>query len=176
MPIVDVTTPQEGLVAAGISVAVPRTAQQPMARIGIVCMTKRPTAFETWLKYHRDICNIEHFYLRVEDTPKLDNLLSSSPWASCVTVEYDTGARDYFGQMDRQNRHINSVLPRARAAGLDFLLHIDDDELLYCPGGLNGLQAALSRAPHSAGNIHVHNLEALPPRLDCVNPFAEVCA
>ena len=32
-------------------------------RIGIVCMTKQPTAFSTWLAYHRERCGIERFYL-----------------------------------------------------------------------------------------------------------------
>ena len=176
MPIVDVTE-QPTLIASALLAALPQhTASTPAPRIAIVCMTKRPTALSTWLSYHRLVCGIDRFYLRVEDTPELAVLLGSAPWDACVEAEYSSGVRDYFLQVDRQNQHINSVLPRARAAGFAYLLHIDDDELLYCAGNMSGLHAALSNAPASTSNLHVHNLEALLPHAECVNPFTEVVA
>ena len=78
--------------------------------------------------------------------------------------------------MDRQDSHIRSVLPHARAHGLDFLLHIDDDELLYCPGGLDALHAALRSAPAHAADLHLHNLEALLPSADVTDAFRQVTA
>ena len=156
MPIVDVTE-QPSLIASALLAALPQhTASTPAPRIAIVCMTKRPTALSTWLSYHRLVCGIDRFYLRVEDTPELAVFLGSAPWDACVEAEYSSGVRDYFLQVDRQNQHINSVLPRARAAGFAYLLHIDDDELLYCAGNMSGLHAALSNVPASTSNLHVH--------------------
>ena len=44
-----------------------------------------------------------------------------------------TEARDtrthYFEKVSRQNAAVSAAIPRARAAGLTHLLHIDDDEL-----------------------------------------------
>ena len=175
MVVVDVTE-EPSLVAKGLLAALPRRVAAPEARIGIVCMTKRPLDLLTWLTYHREVCGVRRFYLRVEDTPGASDVLGAAPWVDCVEVEYGTGERDYFRQMDRQNRHVDAVVPRARAAGLCFLLHIDDDELLYCAGGVAGLHVALANAPASTGNLQVDNLEALPPHAHCSNPFAEVTA
>ena len=87
MPIVDVTE-QPSLIASALLAALPqRTAYTPAPRIAIVCMTKRPTALSTWLRYHRLVCGIERFYLRVEDTPELAVLLGSAPWDACVEAE-----------------------------------------------------------------------------------------
>jgi hypothetical protein len=52
----------------------------------------------------------------------------------------------------------------------------DARRLLYCAGGLSSLHAALARAPTSAGNLHMNNLEAVLPRIDCVDPFREAFA
>ena len=124
--------PSGGLIAAAAAQANPRASERAAPRIGIVCMTKQPIAFHTWLTYHHEVCGIERFFLRVEDTPGLGTLLASSPWNTVVEAEFSSGPRDYFVQMDRQNRHIEAAMPRARAHGLDFLLHIDDDECALC--------------------------------------------
>ena len=78
------------------------------------------------------------FVPQVEDTPELATLFSTPPWDRLVLATFDNGTkRDYFAQMDRQSAHIADTLPRARAIGLTHLLHIDDDELLYCSQGVH---------------------------------------
>jgi hypothetical protein len=165
--------PAGGLIMAALTTSRPPSAAVAPPKIGLVSMTKKPVALETWLSYHREHCGICAFYLRVEDTPELAQLLDAPPWDSCVTATYASGHRDYFEQMTRQDAHIESVLPRARAAGLEYLLHVDDDELLYCADGLPALHAALARAPASAGDLHMLNLEALLPHTEVVDPFRE---
>ena len=167
--------PTGGLIAA-LAASKPNCYDGPPPSIGLVTMTKHPPCFETWLTYHYERCGIRKFYVRVEDTPELASLLQNPPWDKLVEVEFASGPRDYFTQMDRQSFHIERVLPRARAEGLEFLLHIDDDELLYCPAGLPSLHAALARAPLGAGDLHMQNLEAYVPGTDCVNPFEECTA
>ena len=145
--------------------------------IGLVCMTKQPPHLLTWLRYHREVAGIRRIFLRVEDTPALAELLSSSPWDTFVETTFVSHTQaDYITQVDRQCEHVNAAIARGRECGLTHLLHIDDDELLYCTAGVGGLQRALARAPPKAASIHLDNLEALLPSDECANPFVEACA
>ena len=130
-------------------------------RIGLVCMTKKPQDLETWLGHYRMHVGIERFFLRVEDSPELEQLLGRSPWRKLVEVIYVEGTqRDKWAQMDRQAKHVEDVVPRARAAGLSHLLHCDDDELVYCQQGAAALRAELAAAPAEKVNLHMRNLES----------------
>ena len=81
-------------------------------RLGIALMTKKPKNLHTWLEYHRQCCGVERFFLRVEDTPELRELLNSPPYDGLVEASYHSGGiRDFFGQADRQARHVTSILP-----------------------------------------------------------------
>ena len=143
-------------------------------RLGIALMTKQPRNLETWLAYHHRYCGIERFFLRVEDTPELRVLLEQAPWRELVHAVYVTGGvRDFFGQADRQAQHVSAVVPVARSSAVTHLLHIDDDELLYCPGGLEALHAALAAAPPTKLDMHMRNLEALFPSMEAADPFFE---
>jgi hypothetical protein len=143
-------------------------------QLGIVMMTKKPFDLPTWLTYHYVGLGIRRFYLKVEDTPELAPLLATPPWDRCVVTSFDDHTqRDYFAQMDRQAAHIAAVLPRARADGLTHLLHIDDDELLFCPAGIGVLLGELAVAPPSRPDCHLCNIEALMPHDSCSSPFSE---
>jgi len=139
-----------------------------------VTMTKKPLDLATWLEYHHSRLRIRRFYIKVEDTPELAALFAQPPWDELVAPFFDNHTqRDYFAQMDRQSAHISAVLPLARADGLTHLLHIDDDELLYCSMGVDALLAQLAAAPHSRPDCHLCNIEALLPGDACASPFRE---
>lgn len=141
-------------------------------RLGIVCMTKRPMCFETWLSYHVEI-GVEVFYLRIEDTPGLLALIQQKRWKDVVRATFHTGnVRDWAGQSARQDQHVQDSIRLARQDGLTHLLHIDDDELLCCPHGIGALRAAIECIPGDVPCLHLRNMEALVPT-DCTNPFAE---
>ena len=54
-------------------------------RLGVVSMTKRPANFETWLAHHAHHVGAERFYLRVEDSQELEQLLlHHQPWRDLV--------------------------------------------------------------------------------------------
>ena len=78
--------------------------------------------------------------------------------------------------MDRQSAWLQEVIPRARAAGVTHLLHVDDDELVYCAMGVGVLYAELAAAPPDRPDLHMSNVEALLPREDCANHFLEARA
>lgn len=134
-------------------------------RIGIACMTKKPTSFDRWLRWHREALGVERFYLRVEDTPDLEPLLTSAPWADLVDATFHTGTvRDWSGQTNRQGQHVDQAIGKALRDGLTHLLHIDDDEMIFAPGGLAALRRTLRLATASgAFNLHALNLEAIAP-------------
>jgi len=145
-------------------------------RIGIVCMVKAPRHIETWLEWYHERIGVERFYIYIDCTPQLAAIFNQQPWAECVLPTYNDFARqrNYFGLRDRQVQHINATIPRARAVGLTHLLHIDDDELLYCHRGVGALRAELAAA--TTVSVHLHNLEALYPSAECADPFRETCA
>ena len=144
-------------------------------RMGIVSCMKEQSAgnptlasvyassLQTWLEHHARL-GVERFYLHLEDSEALAKMLQASRWAGVIEL---TEARDtrthYFEKVGRQNAAVSAAIPRARAAGLTHLLHIDDDELLYTSLGPAALRAALAHAPAPAADLHLANLEALPP-------------
>ena len=145
-------------------------------RIGVVCMTKQPACFESWLQHHVSI-GAERIYLRVEDTPELEALLSAPPWDKVVKARFcQNTVRDWSGQTHRQVVFVDDAIQWARDDGLTHLLHCDDDELLYCPSGREPFVRELSTLPLNIGNVHALTLEALVPSIECTNPFTQARA
>ena len=143
-------------------------------RLGIVSMTKRPADLEQWLAYHRRVVGVEKFFLQIEDTPELAALLLRPPWNGCVDATFVAKThRDYFVQMDRQAVNVACAVERAKAHGIEWLLHVDDDEMLHCPAGAGAMHAALSALPPQCCDAHIKNLEALAPAPTCSKPFEE---
>eukprot|EP01062_Namystynia_karyoxenos_P012646 TRINITY_DN14568_c0_g1_i1.p1 TRINITY_DN14568_c0_g1~~TRINITY_DN14568_c0_g1_i1.p1 ORF type:complete len:566 (+),score=178.72 TRINITY_DN14568_c0_g1_i1:94-1791(+) len=134
-------------------------------RVGVACMTKDPLAFESWLRHHRDHLGVRDFFVHVEGTPSLAPLLSSPEWAPLVVATYDDQppGREYYDQMKRQDAHIKRAISGAQKRGVDWLLHIDDDELLFCPCGAAALYAELAAAPSVVFEVHFRNVEARVP-------------
>ena len=48
-----------------------------------------------------------------------------------VTEGSDKSANNYYTLMERQEAHVRSSVLESRRRGLDWLFHVDDDELLY---------------------------------------------
>ena len=111
-------------------------------KLGIACTIKQSAHLESWLCHHDLMC-IERFYMRVEDTPELANLLCQPPWADRVHATFTTGVHDWMALAKRQALHVQSVIELARADGITHLLHIDDDELLWLPRGIAALHRAM---------------------------------
>lgn len=148
----------------------PPRLKQSKVRLGIICMTKQPIAFSSWLAHHRHDMNVEHFFICVEDTPFLTQWLeTTAPWSECVSVWNSTGTQAYFSQMDRQSAHVRQSIVEARQRGLTHVLHIDDDELLFCPSGRNLFHNHLMNM--NADTVTLRNIEAVYEKEDCKNPF-----
>lgn len=135
-------------------------------KIGVVCMTKHPVAFDTWLRHHREHLGAVKFFVCVDDTPHLANRLEHE--TDCV-VTRSSGDQAYFKQMDRQGVHVNNSIVRAVEMDVTHLLHIDDDELLYCPYGVEQLKAFVATAKGQW--LQLRNIEAVYTRSECDDPF-----
>ena len=153
-------------------------------RIAIACMTKRPNDLSTWLTHHTENIGVTRFYLRVEETPELAEMLLQLPWSECVQATFAEGAecvRDNGSdQTARQMAHVNSAIKDAHAAGFTYMLHLDDDELLYAPCGRAALHDELYACSKSDApwlhNVHALTIEALVPSRTCRAPFHEARA
>lgn len=162
--------------ASCIDLSVPRELPAPRpgptVRLCVATMTKAPLAFGTWLSYYRERLGVEHFFVRAEDSPEVGRAVSRLAWTDArVTLSDSTGSPAYFSQMERQAAHVDGSMAAARALGMTHLLHVDDDELLYCPAGLEAFHDALRQG---RTNIRVQNIEAVYKKSECGDPFRSV--
>jgi len=127
--------------------------KKPVFKVAIVSCIKDPKNIDTWLKIHRDL-GISRFYVRLEETPDLIEYFKSQP-----DVFLQTGASaskdPYTDLMTRQAAMIDLALELCKKDGIDWLIHIDCDEILE--GSLNEIQ----KLPKNIGTFWMQNYEAL---------------
>jgi hypothetical protein len=155
----------------------------PPLKVGIVLMTREPHRFDWWLRYHRSL-GIEHVFVRVENTPGLLPLLRSDEFAPFVTIVTNASTDDgrdeqapsaqggnYYSQFDRQEDHVRRSTQLAKERGIEWLFHVDDDELLHFDVPMSTLVA--DSAPGTTC-LALINAEAVPTSSahDCV--FEEI--
>ena len=97
-------------------------------KLGIVVLMRKPTDVALWFEHNRN-AGITHFYVRVEDSPAVVAYLKTQ-----ADVYYEEGASDpennYTTFQNRQREFTNKMLAKAITDGLDWVFHIDVDELL----------------------------------------------
>mmetsp|Transcript_3559 Transcript_3559/g.10221 ORF Transcript_3559/g.10221 Transcript_3559/m.10221 type:complete len:442 (+) Transcript_3559:140-1465(+) len=145
------------------------------ATAALALLTRKPLYFDWWLDYHITL-GISHFFIHVEDTPELLTFLDSEPYKSLVTVtrkgEGEGHFRDnYWTLQDRQRAHVNASLARCREMGIDWLFHVDDDEVIWLE---KPFREIVAQAPKATTNITFTNLEAIPTTTDPVNYFEHI--
>lgn len=144
--------------------------QHDEVRLAVVCMTKQPLALRTWLEYFHRQLKVCQFYIRVEDTPELARLFAEPPWNSLVQASFHEGrqlVRDNgIQQTQRQTRHVEDAIKAAERDGCTHILHCDDDELLFCPSGLDELHGELRRLSATSAATGTSAGRAGKPRAD----------
>jgi hypothetical protein len=123
-------------------------------KIAIVVLMRKPTDVALWFNHHRN-AGVSRFYVRVEDSPGVAAYLRTQP-----DVYFEEGVSDpennYTTFQVRQREFVNTMLPKARADGMDWVFHIDVDELLE-----GDLKAALRKIPETALIGKLKNAEAV---------------
>lgn len=137
--------------------------------VAICSMIRKPLAFKTWLDYHISL-GIEHFFLRIEDTPELSELLDQYP--GLITCEYDDEvlrkdwSYNWHKQSYRQEIFVNKTIKSCNKLGFKWIAHIDCDELI-CANNLNFLDSVPDEYPCAV----IENYEAIYPSDDIQDPF-----
>jgi hypothetical protein len=102
----------------------------PKSKIAIACLMRKPIDLAEWLKHHRDI-GIVKFYIRLEDSPTFADYLDIQPDVSYISSESDKDGNNYETLQTRQGEYVNKCLQDAAVEGIDWIFHIDADELLH---------------------------------------------
>jgi hypothetical protein len=143
--------------------------QGPEARVGIASLQRQPLDVESWMKYHRNV-GILFFYFWFEDCPEqlplvygLGEKLGAVVYAELGPTVDRSREDNYFDLMTRQSSFVNRMIRKARIDGVEWLFHIDDDELFFVHDGIKaGL--ALARVPQSYDTVHFNNWEGFAPK------------
>lgn len=150
------------------------------SKVAIVTMVNKQPNFESWLDHHLNNLKIDLVILRVEDTPEYKPLVK--PFgdrvdASFYTKEEINLKHNYFGQMERQEIFVNEAIEKAKQRNIDYIFHIDSDELIYVhPDNQKTsrdilLRKYLEEVHPDYSCIHFKNFEAVFPNMEekCFN-------
>mmetsp|Transcript_7722 Transcript_7722/g.18545 ORF Transcript_7722/g.18545 Transcript_7722/m.18545 type:complete len:410 (+) Transcript_7722:33-1262(+) len=142
------------------------------ARTAIVMLSRHPPDLKTWIRYHLHHAGVEHIFIKAEDSPQVAELVRQLPaadqekvsvWESSAASLLGVDSRppdDYTTLQARQT----AVMARAKSAceekGIDWLIHIDDDELLYTPQHRT-IGDLLAAVPSAFLQAYLPNVEAV---------------
>ena len=136
-------------------------------RLALCAVLKDPPNLEAWLRYHRDVMGVDMFYLRIEDSTS-HGTLEQEAWAHCSRVTFAEGEVHYFDLMKRQIQHVDTCVQWALQDQITHMMHVDADELLYAPNGLDVFRDFIRNIETP---VVINNLEAVFDRDDCTDPF-----
>ncbi len=97
-------------------------------KVAVASLIRKPIDLTIWLKSLRKI-GISHFFLRIEDTPELEDFLKTQ---SDITFEMKNSDKEnnYENLQHRQIEFVNRMIKEAAKINVDWIFHIDSDELL----------------------------------------------
>jgi hypothetical protein len=131
--------------------------------VGIVCMTRCPPDLVRWVEYHIDL-GFYRIFLRLEGEKIVPTMKQLERFREVKVLEqevYPIGA-----QMPRQEFLVEEAIRVSQEESLDYLLHIDDDELFHVDPSV-GLQGMLremeSRTDKEWDYMIFDNVEAVYP-------------
>ena len=150
------------------------------SKVAIITMVNQQPNFDFWLDYHLNHLKIDLVLLRVEDTPEYKPLVKK--FGEKINATFHSKKEinlkhNYFGQMDRQEIFVNESIEKARKLGIDYVFHIDSDELIYVHPDNNKtprhqlLRKNLEEVHPDYSCIHIKNFEAVFPNMEdkCFN-------
>ena len=134
--------------------------------ISIFSLVRKPFNFDTWLDYHISI-GVDYFFLKVEDTPELKELLQKYPNVFPIYDDESSKLNNYWTLIDRQKDFFNSIKSQLVNLNIDWIFHIDSDELLC----VENIKSFLSEVDNKYNTLHFSNYEAVYDKDDLENPF-----
>lgn len=129
-----------------------------------------------WVSYHLNI-GIDHMFLFF-DNPDHPGIAAVENERRITAVRCDgaywpggVAKREKLTLHQRQWYNANKALQWARERHIDWIVHIDSDELLYYPGRLHD---ALDALPPNIEVVRFRVYEAIPEKLHYEHPFAQI--
>ncbi len=139
---------------------VPSAMEATKTLVGIATLQRRPLDARSWMRYHKDV-GVSHFYFWLEDSPEdlarvydIGEEFGVTVYAEAAPSVDRSCEDNYLDLMTRQEAFVNRMIRKARIDGVDWLFHLDDDELLYV---------------HDDGRAIVNVLDSVSPSFDCVH-------
>lgn len=149
-----------------------------------------------WVNYHR-VIGVTHFYLFVDGVaarPEVMAKLNKLPGVRVVPRDEELKDRQAHSRIWNetwlsaffhkpcnhelfvlQSLNMEEGIKLAAKDGIDWILHIDTDELMYPAGAPQySLQRLLGDVPADVDTLVFPNHESLPERSDIASPFEEV--
>jgi len=142
-------------------------------KVAVVTMTKKPIDFDIWIDHYLNKLNINSIFLRIEESPETENIIKKynkkgNIYPIFVNEKIDN-SNSYYVQMDRQKDFVNQTIEKCRKMGIEYLIHIDDDELFHINKNKFKNVQEFFESIHSQvtnsnlSNIHFQNFEAVFP-------------
>ena len=154
------------------------------SRVCIVATVREPVPIiEAFIRYHLAM-GVTHLFLFFDDPA--DEAIDVARQFSQVTAIpsddalramqttlriYGSMARFAHEVMARQILNVETAVGLALQMQMDWIIHIDGDELLYSPGSLDEF---FDFVPFSVGQISFRNFEGVPETWEVANYFQEV--
>ena len=126
----------------------------PKVKVAIACLMRKPVDLPLWFRHHTNM-GVSLFFIRLEDTPGLDDYFALRKDVIYEVAQSDKSGDNYKTLQDRQKKFVNQSLVKAREAGVDWLFHIDADELLH------GSLTVLDELDAGIQTIKIENAEAI---------------
>jgi hypothetical protein len=164
-------------------------------RIGCIFTLKNEAELIAYnMCYHRHIGVTDFFVFLDNSTDDTKNILSSmSDTKVFENLNYDELLPYSLGKQElkhdlikekfsahngvRQILHANMALEICRKEGIDFLIHIDPDELIYLNSSMvkeGSLKSYLGNLPDSVGAVIFENIESVPMEIASAFPFGAI--
>lgn len=152
-------------------------------RVAIVMLSRRPPDLKTWLQYHINYMGVDHVFMDVEDTPHFDDAWRSlskdlqqrvTVWKATLvgSASDKRPSDDYTTLQTRQLTAMRRAREMSSDMKIDWLLHIDDDELLYTPMH-RAVGEVLAQLPADFDQAYLPNVEAVYPSAGVKSCFTE---
>eukprot|EP00930_Biecheleria_cincta_P026581 TRINITY_DN18719_c0_g3_i1.p1 TRINITY_DN18719_c0_g3~~TRINITY_DN18719_c0_g3_i1.p1 ORF type:complete len:536 (+),score=100.75 TRINITY_DN18719_c0_g3_i1:29-1609(+) len=164
---------------------------QQQAKVAIVMLSRHPPDLKTWLRYHVGFLGVEHVFIKAEDSPDMQDTVrqmgpavqkkvslwtsESEAHSSLLGISSGVDTRptdDYTTLQDRQVAAMAKAKAACEEMGIDWLIHIDDDELLYTPQH-RSIGELLAAVPRQFDQAYMPNVEAVYQSAKVKSCFAE---
>lgn len=126
----------------------------PKCKVAIALLMRRPVDLPIWFKHHRKL-GVSHFFIRLEDSPGWEDYLATQTDVTYEISNSDKAGNNYETLMHRQLAFVNMSLGKAHQMGIDWVFHIDSDELLH------GSLAVLDELAPQDKCVRIDNAEAV---------------